>query len=307
MKRIITTLVSIIVSSWCITSFAQSANYDQCANGKGSLLWKVTSENSTVYLFGTLHLGKAEFFPLAKEVEEAFRNADNLVFEVDPNAALDPQFAMKLQQRGMLGPDENLSDQLSPATLARLQATLTAQGLPAEQLMRLRPWFLTLLLTSQQMLAMGYQPQYGAEMYLMGNKSADTDILELESADEQLEFLTALDNEAYLAYTLDNMEQGKALMDNMAKAWACADTNELTKLLIDSMEMDGVDQQQLEELKTLFFTDRNRKMADKIEEYLKTGDGSYFVAVGAAHYLGDDDIVDFLEAKNYKVESISYK
>src|SRR5687768_9330145 len=37
--------------------------------GSKLFLWKATSPTTEVYLFGSIHLGKQEFYPLAKEIE----------------------------------------------------------------------------------------------------------------------------------------------------------------------------------------------------------------------------------------------
>lgn len=289
------------------TAFAQSGDNQHCDDPSSSLLWRIKGRNSEVYLFGSLHLGLPNFYPLAKEIDEQFRAADYLVFEVDPSGMADPALLQALLQKGMLGPGEQLSDLLSPATLEKLQATLQDVGLPAAQFMRFRPWFITLTLSSQQMLTLGYQPNFGVEMYLLREKSASTRILELESMEEQLSFLAALDGEAYLEYTLNTMDEGKQMMEDMAKAWACADKPVLTDLLVNSFDMEGIDSDELDALKETFLYDRNKKMAAKIEEYIQSGEGKYFVAVGAAHYLGDNSVVDVLRQRDYKVEAIKLK
>ena len=284
--------------------FAQSGNNQHCEDPSSSLMWKIKGANSEVYLFGSLHLGLPDFYPLAKEIDSQFRSADYLVFEVDPNNMMNPTVMQSILQQGMLAPTEQLSDRLSPEVISNLQETLQSMGLPAQQFMRFRPWFITINLSTMQMLNLGYQPNYGVEMYLLSQKSPDTQILELESMEEQLTFLTALDSEAYLEYTLNTMEQGKEMMDNMAKAWACADKPVLTELLVDSFDMEGIDNAELEALKATFLYDRNIKMANKIEEYIKQGTGKYFVIVGAAHYLGNKSVVDVLQQKGHKVESV---
>jgi uncharacterized protein YbaP (TraB family) len=50
-------------------------------------------------------------------------------------------------------------------------------------------------------------------------------------------------------------------------------------------------------------TDRNYKMAGKIEQYLTT-DNTYFVVVGAGHLVGDEGIVRLLQTKGYKTRQL---
>ncbi len=297
-------ILSLFASSLVL---AQSGNNANCQDPSSSLLWKIQGKNSEVYLFGSLHLGLPEFYPLAKEIDQAFRSADYLVFEVDPTGMNDPALVQTMLQQGMLGPNEQLSDRLSPAVIEELETTMQAMGLPAQQFMRFRPWFITITLSTLQMVNLGYQPNYGVELYLLNQKSADTKILELETMAEQLSFLVALDTEAYLEYTLKNMEQGKSMMQAMANAWACADKPLLTELLVDSMDMEGVDSTELDQLKATFLYDRNVKMANKIQDFVQNGSGTYFVVVGAAHYLGDKSVVDVLQKKGISVQSVKLK
>ncbi len=46
-------------------------------------LWKVTASKGVVYLFGTIHAGKADFYPLPSIIEDSFKKADTLIEEVD--------------------------------------------------------------------------------------------------------------------------------------------------------------------------------------------------------------------------------
>src|SRR5262245_51232019 len=52
-------------------------------DGQPLFLWKVTSPKSTVYLFGSIHVGEKGFYPLPEEVERAFARCKALVLEVD--------------------------------------------------------------------------------------------------------------------------------------------------------------------------------------------------------------------------------
>ena len=41
--------------------------------GSKLFLWKASSPTTEVYLFGSIHLGKPEWYPLAKEIEDQIR------------------------------------------------------------------------------------------------------------------------------------------------------------------------------------------------------------------------------------------
>lgn len=56
----------------------------QPPQGPPVFLWEVEADRSRVYLLGSVHVLKAEDYPLTAPMEAAFEEAETLVFEVDP-------------------------------------------------------------------------------------------------------------------------------------------------------------------------------------------------------------------------------
>lgn len=297
--------IFLLVFGFSVVSHAQAqAQAINCPQPQASLLWQVAGKNSRVTLFGSLHVGEAGFYPLPKEVEQAFRRADYLVFEIDPAAMEDPAVLAQIMQNGMLAPNENLADYLSTPVLNDLKQRLQQLGLPSDALLRYRPWFLTMLLTSQQVISLGYVPEFGIERYLSREKPADATLLALESVADQLALLQGLDGENYLAYTLKTFDSSKEKMRRLVAAWRCANKAELEELLVKEFESDQFPAVDLAQLKKKLLDDRNLTMADSIGEFLSSGRGEYFVVVGAAHYLGEGSIIELLEERGHPVKAI---
>jgi uncharacterized protein YbaP (TraB family) len=85
----------------CTGLFAGPAYAQSCVAADGTMLWKVempsmAEQGISLYLFGSIHVGKPDFYPLADSVERLFRSADHLVFEVDPSTAADPAVALRM-------------------------------------------------------------------------------------------------------------------------------------------------------------------------------------------------------------------
>ncbi len=55
------------------------------AQSKKSFLWKIQSKTNTVYVFGSIHYLKKEFYPLDEKIENAFDQSDILVVEANIN------------------------------------------------------------------------------------------------------------------------------------------------------------------------------------------------------------------------------
>src|SRR3569833_4420418 len=54
------------------------------------LFWRASSPGSTVYLLGSIHIGRPEMYPLSSAIDQAFARADALVVEADVTA-IDPE------------------------------------------------------------------------------------------------------------------------------------------------------------------------------------------------------------------------
>jgi uncharacterized protein len=291
---------------------AQSAGA-VCADPGSSMLWEVTGpglgNGVTMHLFGSIHLGKPDFYPLHPTIEAAFRAADTLVFEIDPMAAADPQVAMRMQLRGMLPAGQTLDKVVSPEALDNLQGVLARYGIPLGNLMTMKPWLLTLMLANVQATSLGYSAQHGLESYFIAQKAPATDIAELESIDQQVDMLDGLDPELLLGYSLQDFDDGAAEMEALISAWRCADKPALSEQLFSELlaieqEADATERAGMEDLYRRLYTDRNKIMADGIDRFIKTGSGNWFVTVGSAHLLGEGSVVELLEGRGYTVTPV---
>lgn len=287
--------------------FYQGAVFGQqplsCRDPSNTLLWKINGKHSTVYLFGSIHVGRADFYPLPAVIESAFHNAQHIVFEVDPNSLTDPAVFADIEAQGVLQDGKTLSDVLSKPVMDNLVTTLNGMGMPANIFMRFKPWFITMVLSDLQMASLGYLPDQGIELHLIKEKSSQSEILELESIQQQISFLTNLNGETFLAYTLLDFDEAKDKIPQMINAWRCADHEALEDLLFNDLETASAEDPEMKKLVDMLFYERNKKMSKTIRGYLENGEGDYFVTVGAGHLIGDRSIVDILDDR-YKVENI---
>ncbi len=284
-----------------------------CADPAASMLWEVSgaglgNKGVSIQLFGSLHVGKPEFYPLPDLIEDTFRSADHLVFEIDPTSATDPQTAMLMQERGMLPAGQTLQNVVSPEAYATLQQVLTSMGLPAAGVNNFKPWLVALMLTNLQVSALGYSALDGLEMYFTTRKSPQSDILELESIDQQLAMLDSLNPDMFLGYSLEDLQEGAVELEKMVQAWRCADQDQLSAFMFDdfnnTQSLPLAEQAKLKELHQLLFAERNVVMVNGIEQFIRNGKGAYFVVVGSGHLLGQGSVVELLRARGYEVTSV---
>lgn len=253
------------------------------------LLWEVPGERNTVYLLGSIHMMRAEDYPLDQCVERAYQKADQLVVELNI-LVIDPLLMFqKMQRFGVLPDGTVLSSQLSDET-ARQLAKL--KNLPAGY-QRMRPWYLALTLALQKLATLGYRADLGVDHYLINKAQGVKPIISLESLDQQLAVLagdSAEQQDLSLRLTLEQLPDIAGDLEQMSLAWHQGDAEAIYRL----MERP---KQQYPELAAPFerqVIERNHGMADKILTMLKEKD-DYLVVVGGGHLGGEQGIISLLE------------
>ena len=267
------------------------------AEGQGPAMWVVKDADSTLYLFGTVHLLRPTTAWGTDRIDAAFESADKLVLEIsnpDDQAAVIPL----IQQHG-LSPATPLSSLLTAEELAKLDAAGQTIGLSAAQLDPFRPWFAALTLSVAPLAKAGYDPASGVELILKARaEAAGKPVTGFETIDEQIRILAGFPQEDQLAFlrsTLEDFDTATTDLDKLVEAWATGDVEAIETVGVDPMRESS------EELYQALLVRRNTNWADQIQTEL-AGSGTVFIAVGAAHLVGDDSVQEILEGRGVEVE-----
>ena len=255
------------------------------------LMWEITDKDSTVYLFGSIHVLKEGVNWMTPDVRAKFESADDLWLEVPDidNATA----VMQAAQKYMANPANDMAAGLTPEEVAHLNAILTPFNLSSEKLKGLKKWAVGLLLASQQMQALGYNSKLGVDVtFLDGARYLGKRVHGFETLDQQMNFLIpandAEDIES-LREAIKDYDHGEADLKSLTSAWLAGDEEGLAKFLVEKMKNDEPDGYQR------LIVQRNTRWEPQIEEILK-GKGTVFIAVGAAHLVGPDSVIAQLKS-----------
>jgi uncharacterized protein YbaP (TraB family) len=264
-------------------------------------MWQVESETATVTLVGSIHVGQADFFPLAAPFEEAFAAAPVLAVEVDmtdQNVLLESSQIM--MKRGMLPGDETLETRLDPKVYARLVAHAEEVGSPLAMYMKFKPGIVAMIMVMEEYQRQGLDPELGIDKHFLdAAKAADKEVRALEKVSDQLDIFLDMDDsldDIMMAEFLDQVDDIQSTTDEMIALWRTGDADGMDEFMQSQMG-EGPE---MEEFYRKLITDRNIAMTDKIVNWLGE-DQDVFVVVGAAHYSGGMGIVALLEAKGWSV------
>ena len=266
------------------------------ATGQGPALWSVSDADSTIYLFGTVHVLRPDTPWGSARVDAAFDASDNVIFEIsnpDDQAAIVPL----IQQYG-LSPQTPLSSLLTPSELAALDAAAVTMGASAAQFDPLRPWLVAISLSMAPVMKAGYDLKSGTEQVLKHRaEEAGKPITGLETIDRQIEILAGLSQDTQLAYlrsTLEDFDEATTELDALVTAWAAGDVETIDRIGVTEMKAES------QEVYDALLVRRNAVWAEQIQTLL-AGSGTTFIAVGSAHLAGEDSVQELLEARGIEV------
>ena len=253
-------------------------------------LWSVRDDDTTIYLFGTVHVLKPGVQWFDGGVKRAFDGSDELVLEIlEPT---DPQaMATTMAQAAMARDGIKLSDRLSSDLRQRYQAAMTANGLPWQMFEAFNPWMAGMALSVQPLEKLGYQAELGAEKTLtVAAKAAGKRVSALETVEQQLGYFAGLpmaQQVKFLGATVDGLPDMDSQFARLIRHWQQGDPERLAQEMNESLEATP-------ELAQVLLIDRNIKWAQWIKGRLAQP-GTVFVAVGAGHLAGKGSVQDQLD------------
>ena len=315
LKRIINFLV-IIPFTFFNTAIATLAK-DTEVPEQELLIWRVDPHPGSiysVYILGSYHVGK-ECQINSTAFEHAFKDAETVVFEVDSLnderilAQKSQQYMSRvIRQKGIPSDSSNsLQQVVDPETYKLLKETTAAIDFPIDNFAQLKPWVFVFAFISTQIAQTEYKPECGidsmiAELSESEKKATDG----LESLDYQLDKVTELfismDSEeiSETLLAIANLESGDELSSYFDREFdSLIGTIDSGDLEVLKSSIDEWCSEDPEECESLLFA-RNRNWIPKIERLLNQNRDS-LVVVGAGHLVGEENVIQLLKQKGYRV------
>src|SRR3954447_16132845 len=156
-------------------------------------LWAVSDADTTVYLFGTIHLLPQDYRWQSPQLNQAVNGSQQLMVETivdenNPHEMLAPLSSLAFSRN--LPP---ITQRVPPAKRAALEAGIKKSGIPRATFDQMETWAAAFMLLGNQFRAMGLKGGEGVEAVLQTSfTSQGKPIGQLETNREQLSFFDAL-------------------------------------------------------------------------------------------------------------------
>ncbi|ALR22634.1 TraB/GumN family protein [Sphingobium baderi] len=254
-------------------------------------LWEVKDADTTIYLFGTVHVLKPGVDWFKGGIRRAFDQSDELVLEIiepdNPN-----EMASIMGAKAIARDAAALSKRLEPTAREKYQAAMEANGLPWQAFEVFNPWMAGLALSVAPLEKLGYKADQGVEKLLSAAaRATGKKIGALETPEQQIGYFAALPMEQQIAFlnsTVEGLNDIEAQFDSLVQHWQAGEPDKLAEEMNESLEATP-------ELAQILLFQRNAHWAQWIKARMGQP-GTVFIAVGAGHLAGKNSVQDQLKA-----------
>lgn len=261
-------------------------------------VWVLRDADSTIVLFGSVHLLPPGLHWRPDALEAALEKADDLWFELPIDGKSSMEAALLAVERGTLPKGQTLTSKLSDDGRARLGRAAERLNVPLEALDRMRPWLAEVTIGVAEIAFNGGNGSDGVERSLAADAPGSAKRRAFETADEQIAMFAGApekDQIASLEQSLRQMEEDPAAFGKLVDAWLDGD--------LAALEAQGLTPMRTA-APTLYrrlVVERNARWTETILKRLK-GSGETVVVVGAAHLIGQDSVPAMLRQRGVAVE-----
>ncbi|MEP3892671.1 MAG: TraB/GumN family protein [Litorimonas sp.] len=265
----------------------------------GPAIWVAKDFDSTLYIFGTVHLLPDDLVWQREDMRQAFDDSGTIFFEVDTGPAGQVDATVLTTRLGLRNDGRRLSDQLDNYQLNLMEAAANNGKLTIAALDGMRPWLAAEYLTFAAAQNAGLSADLSADEALKSRAARNgKNVLFLESLETQLRASADLPEEIQIDILTETMENFNTLGQSateIADQWSVGGTDFLTENLVLPMKSRAP------EVFNSLLRDRNRDWAPQLSRFMEDS-GTGFVAVGTAHLLGEESLLSELQKQGYLVQ-----
>lgn len=276
------------------------ATAPQQAEAVRPAMWRVADADTTVYLFGTIHLLPENYRWRTSRFDQAVAGSQSLIVETILDESNPQQLGMELARLGISRGLPPLAERVAPEKRAMLEAAIAKTGVPRSAFDLMETWAAAFTILGTQFKNLGLSAGAGVESVLKQNfKTAGKPIGQLETNLEQLAIFDTLPESAQRALLEGSIESPKEMrgqFSGMLDAWATGDVEAIAKTF--NQDLAGTP-----ELRDALIRRRNHHWSDWVRRRLESP-GTVMVAVGAGHLAGPESVVDLLQRNGYRVQRV---
>lgn len=263
-------------------------------------LWEVSDPDTTIYLFGTIHLLPPKYQWETPKIRQAIEKSDQLYVETIVDEKNPQELVAALLKLGYSNGLPPIAERVPPAKRPLLEAAIAKTGIPRPTFDRMETWAAAFTLLGVQFRGLGLEGESGVEQTLRSTFGAEgKPVGQLETNAEQLGFFDTLPEQAQrslLEGAIEGPQSADKDFSEMLRGWARGDVDAIAR----TFNRDLADTPALREA---LLKRRNANWSRWIEQRMAQP-GTLMIAVGAGHLAGSDSVLELLRRDGYRVKRL---
>lgn len=262
-------------------------------------IWKVSDEDSSIWLFGSIHLLPPGTEWRTDLFENLIEEADRVYFETDLGPGAQSKIIALTMERGFARDGRLLNQRISDKLMGKVRSAAERFAVPVPTLLAMQPWMAASTISVSALVQAGYDPNAGVDTELQLEIPVERQGF-LETAEQQIEVLAGgseADQIIMLEATLAEAERIVTMIDDMKEAWVAGTPETLAELFLAEMGAYG------DGFMDRLIIDRNRNWVEQIDVMLADNEAAFLV-VGAGHLVGEHSVVKLLEQQGFSSERV---
>ena len=296
-----TALLTTALIAGCSSKASYKADYEKVDLAQEPIIWSITDADSEIILYPTFHLLPEGVEWKTPALTSALQRADEIWYEIPVGADTDPAMQGIVMNYGF-DREKKLKDILPEDTYAKLETAAGGLGMPMEAIQPMKPWLVAITIPALQMQKSGFDPSLGVESQLQ-NMRLNKPTKAFETAEQQIKFFADVPEERQIEMldsALDDLDTGMEDINKMAMSWSTGDFGFIENEMVAEMKAEHPD------LYNVILVKRNQNWVETLDKEMQ-GSGVDFVAVGAAHMLGEQGVPELMRQKGYDVKILTVK
>lgn len=268
---------------------------DKVVENGQSLFWKIEGNglNQPSYLFGTMHMINKEYFVMGDTLKKRLEQSDALMMEIGDLNPLGSMNALKLKEG-------HVRDYFSEAQYDSILNYVEENAGMNKKMFEtvygeMKPFAILQVITQNQFE--GNPESYELTFQSLAKKQ-EKEMLGLETVEEQIGFFDQIPKEEMANMIMEGIRDTSE--DNTIEEMMVLYSEQKTDELLPFMLETSPEMMKFEEL---LLSGRNKKWIPIIEEEIK--DKMVFIAVGAAHLLGENGVIELLKKEGYTLTPVA--
>ncbi|WP_195263510.1 acyltransferase family protein [Clostridium sp. 1001275B_160808_H3] len=302
-----------IKGSKSVNNSSTAFNLDGEATDIVGPLYKISDENSSLYIYGYYSAGTQDMYPLNEAVQEAVKNSDGVVVEVNTPNPSDNRYI----ELSMYAKDDSIEKHITSEALEILKEISSEKNMRFDQIKSYKPIPIgsnfRMLYSEVEGHSMNYSPQGFVEAFA---SKYEKDKIPMMDIYELLTDMVSVSNEVEDA-SIKLIKYYKEIKpENLIKSlelWKNGDLEAFNKF--DSVEesLNDTEKKEYQKINDVYKKhndELNNKYYEiylgKLKDFMKE-DKNYFVSISSDFMGGENGILERLIKEGYKVEKIDKK